>query len=872
MDLSIFRKAVSLGTTAALLASLAATVVAPAAALASTSVTSAGVVPVGGTSTTASSYQFCESAAGNWAAGGTITVTIAPASPAAGSVTFTNATGGAPSPTFSQNPGALGPATATAAGSTLTVTLAGDDGANALCFTVGNLYITAAAGTTTGAIVATVGGSIGTGSYTASTTSATGVLQTSQAATATTFSVNTTSSCPFVNVAAGPGPAGDFIINGTDTGAGGTAGALSGGLQTLTIAAAIGSATTAGQTVTQANVPNCSTALTSPGTVGNAVTQTAVTGSANPGENNQAVGTTTITETAAGYLAAGTVLTFAISAPAAGVTFSSSEWAIPTNGIDLGNGVNQAALCVLQIGAKSCTVTVKTASSTAGSVTLAGTSGGSGIRIDMASTVPNATAVNVTVTGSPAIIVNLSSNTIANASRVIVGTGAQPTIFINYNGQNSGMITLTEAGAGFFQGGSGPNDAFGICVNTNETFTYAPWAIVASGDLKLLNTSNSTAATQLAGTLGTANGKSCAFWSIYSASTVASSIDIVGATSSGPLAIGANNGPTLSVPGWLAPGTTQMDVLVGAQSDVNTDDSDALTTVVSNAVRVYKSGVTVTALSQPAIQQGSTGAPAGSIQIAETLAGQFKAGEDVCVVVLPRASNVFTHQDTMFTQATTNQLPVISTNYAQSGLLASTVGNPGGCANQTEINYFLGLGVALSQSNSFEFSVSQQAVNALGVITISNLAYTTTADAVNGPVIVSVFSECTDCGASSQVSFQANVSNAYIGSPAVMSVDSSLSASGPFTTATKVLKPGKSVTFRIRTNPQLAGKTLTVWIAKKGANGKWSAYAPHTSVVADVNGVAYYTYKTTSLVWLGFQFKYSTTAVSQPAVFARWMK
>ncbi len=42
-------------------------------------------------------------------------------------------------------------------------------------------------------------------------------------------------------------------------------------------------------------------------------------------------------------------------------------------------------------------------------------------------------------------------------------------------------------------------------------------------------------------------------WSIYSASTVASTISIVGATASGPLAVGATNGPTLSVGGNLPP-------------------------------------------------------------------------------------------------------------------------------------------------------------------------------------------------------------------------------------------------------------------------------------------------------------------------------
>ncbi len=197
--------------------------------------------------------------------------------------------------------------------------------------------------------------------------------------------------------------------------------------------------------MTQANVPNCSsTTLASPGTVGNAVTQTAVAGSANPGEQNQATGTTAITETAAGYLAAGTVLTFAISAPTSGVTFSTSPmvYASAGSGLTFGSGTS-SALCVLQIGATTCQVTVDAASTAPASITLAGATATSGILIDMASTVANGTAVNVTVTGSPAITVNLSSNTIANASRVIVGIGAQPRSRSTTTASNSGMITLT---------------------------------------------------------------------------------------------------------------------------------------------------------------------------------------------------------------------------------------------------------------------------------------------------------------------------------------------------------------------------------------------------------------------------------------------
>src|ERR1019366_4720110 len=67
--LNIKKKALGIGMSAGLIASLLATAVAPSV-FASTAVVSAGVVPVGGTSATAASFQFCENTAGAWSAGG----------------------------------------------------------------------------------------------------------------------------------------------------------------------------------------------------------------------------------------------------------------------------------------------------------------------------------------------------------------------------------------------------------------------------------------------------------------------------------------------------------------------------------------------------------------------------------------------------------------------------------------------------------------------------------------------------------------------------------------------------------------------------------------------------------------------------------
>ena len=271
MQPTMSMKAASVGLSAALLASLVATVAAPAA-FASTSVWSAGTVPVGGTSVTPASFQFCENAAGAWhAVPGTIAITIFDVK-GASTLSFTNATGGTATPTIPQNPVGLGGVTiASVAGNTVIVLVPTDDGINPLCFTVGNLYITASGNAAPGAISAVGGGTISAATYGATATTATGVLALAYPAGATAVLVNLTSPCPFVNVGLGLGPSGDFIIAGNEGGSVGIASAVGFpalGQQTLAAFAALPVAIAAGATVTQANVPNCSVAwLPAPGIV-----------------------------------------------------------------------------------------------------------------------------------------------------------------------------------------------------------------------------------------------------------------------------------------------------------------------------------------------------------------------------------------------------------------------------------------------------------------------------------------------------------------------------------------------------------------------------------------------------------------------------
>ena len=400
------------------------------------------------------------------------------------------------------------------------------------------------------------------------------------------------------------------------------------------------------------------------------------------------------------------------------------------------------------------------------------------------------TAVDVTVTGSPAFIVLVTSKTIAYVARVVVGIAAQPIIFINYNDQPTGTISLAEQGAGFFNGGTGSNNVFGLCLLTGESFTRAPMAIVTVGDLKLNNAGVAVApGTGLLGTLFTdPGGRSCVRWTVFTASTVASTVEIRGTDSAGAiLPSGPNNGPRLSVPGTSTPGTTQAVVLIGSAANVACGNETvgatgcilgtgtapgvtggagtvpAFSKLVSMATRAFKDSVVVAATSQPRIPQGSTGL-AGNIVITETLNGQFKPGQNVCIQIQPRASNE-NLQDTWFDSANQNTLPIVTTN-AASGLLVGAVG-VGGNSNCTSAPGGDNRGYA-------GFIITQQSFGpTLGQITISNIRYISTADAPNGPVLVRVYSYPPSAPG---VQFSTFVSNAILG-PAVVLAPTGIIAS-----------------------------------------------------------------------------------------------
>ncbi|MGE5156152.1 MAG: hypothetical protein ACM3JP_01495 [Betaproteobacteria bacterium] len=844
-----WKKAISVGMSAALVASLFSTIAAGTVLAAATdygfTVTGAGNIPTTGTSG-AVSIAVTEGQATGWdAAGNTLTFTMTDSS-GAGDPTID----WAGTPAISGAPGSLTGITVSKSLNVLTVSFTASNTAQIENFTISGMKITTD-GAATGAVrviaAKTAGG--GTGTIPTGTGTASAEINGDLAAGSTAVPyILDAGSFPFAVTDANNG---NLQIAAPDAESRG----ISAIGNPLTLATATGAFHADGTAITQsvAVVGLLSGVATVVPTV-TIDTDCSVT-TVLPGEQNQWLDGGScellVGESDAGTIAKNSVVTFTIDTP--GVTFSQTPNVDASEGGDPelnGNGVgNSSNPCTLSFDRTSCSVTVTKASTSADSETLELES----MKVDVAASVPLGSKVGINVTTSPAVPVVVTDNQVAVVARVVVGVAATPIININYNDQPTGMITLNESGAGFFTDGPS-NNYFGLCLTSGESFTRAPWAVVTVGDLKLR--SGVVGATSVQGTLFSVGANNCVYWIVYTASTVASTIEIRGSDASNAvLPSGANNGPRLSVPGNLTPGPDAIDVLIGNQADVTSDSVNAFVTTVSNAIRAYKSDVIVAAVSQPVVPAGSVAALGGNVTISETLNGQFKPGEWICVSVEPRSSNFYV-QDTYFNTASNNMLPIISTNPV-SGLIVGPVFPNAGCNNYAD------------HRSSFEFQIVQQAfAPSLGVITISNINFTVNADAPAGPIILHVFHEVETAG----VDFGAFVSNAKVGSNLAGTAATRLGVTqvGAFTTSTKVQKVGKYVTYRFDFGVGAAGLHIDIWGATKTGND-WSAFSKVTTRVANASGVVYYYVRQSSATWKSYRANNATGGTWTPARQARWI-
>jgi hypothetical protein len=804
--LRLWKKAVSVVTSAALLASLLVTAAAPAA-LAAITQTSAGNVAQGTTSAGTATFLFTENTVNALQNTGTMTVTIDDAAPGTGSVAW------AGTPVVSA-PASLG-ASATIVGADLIISITGFDNANIETISITGLRVWASSDAVPGAVVATLSDSHATdaimGAFVAVNVTATGTLAATLPATGTdaerTVAVNVTSACGFA-VTALPVPSNATFSPVADPRAITAVAAGPGtGQQTLTFAA--GTTTHASGTAVSQTVPNCApTALASPATVVRAAALSSDgVPTVFPGENNSPAADLNVNEPIAGFLAVGTTLTFAIVTP--GVVFSMTpDPDVYAPGLTL-------SAPVLAADRRSVTVTVTTASTALAAfeeIEL------DGILYDVATTVPGGTFVEVSLALSGGLIVTGSPAANAVVFRGIDATAPTPTVFIGENNQPTGLVRLTERAAGFFQAGPGPNNILAVCdTAVAYDFTFAPWARVVGGDLRLREGAVASPDNIVQGIPG---DPGCYIWYVWTGSTVASTIEIGNAT--------FTSGPLINVHVNQPPGLVAMQIFSGNETTYD----DTMIATVGFAVAAFRTQVAVTALSQPLILRGAT-SRTGGIQIAETAHGQLKLGQNICVQILPRTALGFiqARQDTFIHALTTAQLPVVT---ATGGLVISpvTVGD-----RNCEDNNFID-GPAATQATSFSFRVLQQSTAGNGRLVIDNINVITLADAPFGPVLFNVFGY----GVSpTVVDFQATVSPARIGERARLSISavSALGrdpATGYNTRSPKVQVANRWVTWKFAGGDALAGQRVNVLVARRIA-GAWGGPRYLRSAWADANGI-----------------------------------
>ena len=931
--MNLAKKALSLGTSAALVASLLATVVAPSA-FAAITVGSAGNVPVGGTSANPVSFAFTEQSAAaiTTNAAGSFTVTIAPT----GGTTATSFVSfvGTPITTSPASTGSLG-ATASIAGNVLTVNIAGSDTANIETIFVSGLKISASSLAATGAISATLSagtGSLALGGGPAAIFSgggtATGTIATGIGVGATSVLVNVTSSGCNFSPTAGVGGSGNPLAFATSpetkniTTAGGLGVAPSGpGQQTLAIVATA-NVHNAGEVVSETTGCLASPTLASPGTVVAALAySSADNATVYPGETNQPASNLTAVEPSAGFLPASSTFTYKITTP--GVVFSTAPtvsvgitttitsnttgaativttstphgltvgnrvtitgstsipsingtWTVATvptttsftltappvvttagnagTAIDLGAASDVVLTApVISTDRTSATVTVTTASTLASTITL------SNILYDVAATVTPGTFIDVALSTSGALAVLPPDNTNAVVFRgVLAASATTPTVYIGENNQSAGVVSFTESSAGFFTAGIGTGtNTFQICTSgVGYAFTLAPVAMVkngvAAGNL-ILRDGAAASATNIV--VGTNLGNGCYGWTIWTASTVASTI-VIGAAPS------AATGALINVNVDQAPGGVNAALSVGSSNFVN----ETLVATVQFANAMYRNQVAVTALSQPGILPGTTGA-AGNVQIAETGLGQLKAGENICFEILwqPGVTQV-----AFMNSNDTADLPIATasgTGLVISPVSASTFQCDNAATNPA---------VPAAYMQSFTFTVLQQSTAGDGKVVVSNMRDTVLTGATLGPIQLSV--NAFDVGGGgTQMDFHSTVSNAVIGTAtaaaAVTTSGTALGATkvGPFTVATKVAKLGQYVTWKFSAGSALVGQSVQIWVATKNSAGKWSAFTQLTARRVDTSGNAYFWWKTSSKAWISVRAGYLGTL--SVATQARWL-
>lgn len=813
--MSIWKKAISVATSAALLASLLTAVAAPAAFAANTSA-GGGIIYPDYAASAPFSITFQEDAVDQYN-NGSFTVAVYDSDGTDADATFVTTV----APTVTRNLG-VGTASAGFVGDTLVVNISGTDDTKIESWTIGGLKASAGAAAAKGALIFDV---------TADTVNLSQVLAT---ATGTTTSAITGGVSTTVTYAVDAGSP-LFQVTGTAC----VGGAASAGNVTVAasgvVAAETFSTSTAGGTFTKAtpftgdkpvgtavSQSACAARFPSPVTVGDAVlayldpdwgapeTFQAGVNSQNPADLRAQLGFFD------DLLLNGDVVTFTMQT--AGVLFSPDAELL---GDIWGDGITIASP-VLGADRKSITVTITQDADAGDTIDF-------GPYMDVALNVPNGTTVDVAVTVSRAGVVVLDSPvTVAVVGYVAVGSTAAPTIYIGQNDQATGMITITESAAGVLT----DDGLLEVCLQTDESWAVGRyfWAVVTSGDLKL-----NAAGLPVTQAKMTIDGD-CLTVLPYTASTVASTIEIRDGTSSAPVVSGPTNGPKVNVPNYMSPGQTYVRVY---NDEVQVADNIVI------AVRAYTGTPTATTSGQLPAVRGLLNQMTGSITFTEGAPNQFGNIYDLeLCLVYPSVSD---NNAYIWSNPVGANAPVVTTNSTVSGLIAS-------------FDFFQ------SGDDCLEININDTGLSGLGTITISNLKLDVKTDAPLGPVFVRIY---TDTEGPSASQLQATVSPATVVEKKAITINAVTALGvppnqGPWSTATKVAAANKFITWKFSGGAALAGKTVRIYVATKNANGGWGPFVNLTGRVADASGNAYFWWRATG-AWVSVRAYYAGDAAVSPS-------
>ena len=787
--MSLWKKAVSVGTSAALVASLLATVAAPAVFAANTSAGGGTIYPGAGSSATFS-LTFAEDAVGQFS-NGSFAVDVADSAGVNGNATFVTTV----APTITRNAG-LGTASAGFIGDQLVVNVGGTDPTKIDSWTISGLKVSAGAAAAFGSLIFSVSGDIVGLSQALSTASGTTTsVITGGSSTSFTYALDagsvqfqpTGTACTGSALAAGSVTVAAAGVVAAETF---TAIAPTGVANTIYKATALTGSKPVGTVVTQSV---CANRFPSPVTVGDAVdafnqwgwnpTFQAGVNSQNPADIEADLGFFD------GLLLAGDTVTFTIQTP--GVLFAPDpELTGDIFSVGIGTGTP-----VLSADRKSISVAL-TADATAGDYI------DFGPYMDVAQSVANGTTVDVAVTTSRAGVVVLGSPvTVAVVGFVSAGSTAAPIIYIGQNDQSTGMVTLTESAPGVISDAGN----LSVCLQSGESWAIGRyfWAVVTSGDLKF-----NVAGLPASQAKMTINGN-CLDVLPYTGSSVASTIEIRDGTATAPAASGATNGPKVNVPNYMTPGQTYVRVY---------NDGTQVADNIVIAVRAYTGTPTATASAQLPVIRGMLNQAAGSITFTEGAPNQFGSYYylELCLVY-PSTSYEGAY---IWSSPTGANAPVVTTNSTVSGLIATfdPVRSGDGC-------------IWLNTTDS--------GLSGLGTITVSNLKLDVKTDAQLGPVFVRIYTNMTD--RQGEGLLQATVSPATVVAPRALSIGavSALGAnptSGYSTKTPKVQTAGKYITWKFTGGKALAGQRVNVLKAVR-INGAWGGPSYLKSAWADANGI-----------------------------------